>query len=499
MNEIKEVRISIGDMFWTIMEKWRLILAAMLICAVAAGGAGYIKSNRAYQAELASIGANTEITEEALIQNMTEDGIENARYTAAAVQRYQEMYERQKEYNSNSILMLENPLSVPTVTLQYYIDNHYRTEYPTIAAVDNIEVIKQTYVSGISDLKLHQKISDEMKEKLTASYYEEVLTVYGTNRGFCVQITHYSERDCKKISKIVKKYIDGIYEDVKAVNGEFDIELLVETYQEAANLDLVAIQQNYMTQLMNIKNAETALKNALTAEEIPYYEYLLAEAEEQAAERLETEQPETELLEQPELTAVPNKPSVSIKYVILGAFLGIVLVAGCAGLLYILDNHLHRSGDLQEMYGVEILGTFTVDRGKKRLFGFVDRFIRRLRRRGEREFSEEENLRMTAASIKMSLKKSGNTRLLLTGCGWSEEVTAFIDNIRKELAKDGITVRCEKDMVYHAECVTKLQDADSVVLVETLGRTTYQEAEKEVSLCHKGELPIIGAIVIRVS
>ena len=99
----------------------------------------------------------------------------------------------------------------------------------------------------------------------------------------------------------------------------------------------------------------------------------------------------------------------------------------------------------------------------------------------------------------MSLKKSGNTRLLLTGCGWSEEVTAFTDNIRKELAKDGITVRCEKDMVYHAECVTKLQDADSVVLVETLGRTTYQEAEKEVSLCHKGELPIIGAIVIRVS
>ncbi len=494
MNEIKEVRISIGDMFWTIMEKWRLILAAMLVCAVAAGGAGYIKSHRAYQTELANIGADTEITEEALIQNMTEDSIEKIRYTAEAVEMYQELYERQKEYNSNSILMLEDPLSVPTVTLQYYIDNHYQTEYPTIIAVDNIEVIKQTYVSGISDLKLHQQISDEMKEKLPASYYEEILTVYGTNRGFCVQITHYNEKDCKKISKIVKKYIDEMYENVKTVNGEFEIELLVETYQEVANLDLVITQQNYMTQLMNIKNAETALKNALTAEEIPYYEYLLAEAEEQAAA-----QSETGLLGQPELTAVPEKPSVSIKYVIAGAFLGIVLAAGCAGLLYILDNHLHRSGELQEMYGVEILGSFTVDRGKKRMFGFIDRFIRRLRRRGERELSEEENLRMTAASIKMSLKRSGGTRLLFIGCGCSEETAAFTDNIRKELAKDGISVRCEKDLIYHGDCAAKLQDADSVVLVETLGRTTYQETEKEISLCHKGELPIIGAIVIGVS
>lgn len=488
--EQKEVHISILDMFWTILEQWRLIFVTMIVCAVAVGGLGYIKNYKAYQSLLQNSNKKNTVSEKSLTKNMEEDEIEKVKYTIASVEKYRKLYGEQKEYNSNSILMKENPFAVPTVILHYYIDNHYQVDYPVLSVSDNIDSVKQACILAVNNAELFQKIADEMDSDLALSYYKEIIQATDTERGFNVQITCDNEEDCKKISEIVKEYIDNTYEETfSEIEGEPELTLIQEAYREEVDMDLLTSQQNHLARLGNIKKSETTLEEALSEKEKKYYEYLMEDSEE------ETKKEQTQTLS--ENTEIGERPSISIKYVILGLALGVVLSAGGIGLFYILNNRLHRADDIREMYGVEILGTITINNKKRKKLNCIDSFIYRLRYIGERHFSEEEKLKIMLTGIRIRLQKMGCEHLLITGCAWSEATEESVERIRKELVKDGITVHCVKDMIYNVECMMMLQDIDGVIVVETLESTTFQEVEKEVSICSKGEVPILGAIMIK--
>lgn len=490
MRETNEMEISIIDMLWNIVGKWRIIVGVMVICAVAVGALDYKNSYDAYQIALQGQEEDRESFIEDYANVLDEDSLKKVEYTVEAVNKYELLYDQQEEYVNRSILMLENPLSVPTVTLQYYIDNHYRVEFPVIEDSNNLRAILQAYILGVENEELFQKIADELGEDLPVSYYDEVIAINNLESGFNVQITHYNKEECEKIAEIIKDHIESQYEELVAINGDFDITLVVDKYQEKANLNLLTTQQDNIARLANIKKAEAAMKDDLSEDEMIYYEYLLNEEN----DTLNSDSEDESLISDGNVSA----PSISIKHIIMGAVLGIVLVVGCMGALYFLDKRLHRADDLPEVYGVDVLGVVEVNgRKKKRLFGFIDLWIQKLRYGGRRSFSAEESIKMAVASIRISLKETECKNLLITGCAWTDQVKTVVKEIQKELLQGGISVQCAENMIYNPEDIMLLQSVEGVVLVDTLQDTTFEEVGREVGVCRKGNVPVLGSIVIR--
>ena len=207
----------------------------------------------------------------------------------------------------------------------------------------------------------------------------------------------------------------------------------------------------------------------------------------------ETEETQVDQVGTSEQQPIVASPSVSKKYVLLGAVLFAFVYVAVLAMMYILNSKLRVSDELQNLYHFPQIGVVVKDSGKKLI---IDKWIDNLRHYGKRKFSAEQSMELAFAAVKIAAVKNGLNNICLMGCNLSAGAGSVCESLKAALEKEGITVTVLDNVLYNAEAMEKVDAMTGVVLVEKAGSTLYNEIASELALLKRQEIAVLGGIVV---
>lgn len=501
---MEEREIDLIDLIADILSHWRGLLACMLAGAVVMGAFSYVRSyqNVKVTEKDKEISSAVRLKE---LEEMLTDSEKAAVYTLIEDEQVRDIY---RQYVEKSILMHVDPYNIPKIDLIFKIQVNdmgrsymLRTVYEElINGVGMLQwVEEQTGISGVS--------ADEL---ITAQGRSNVVVLNGAqetelgNDYLRVAIYHSDETECEKLAQCVKDYIGQQQERLTQELGAHSVVLLSEAAGRVMDTGIRDRQISYSNTDISFQTNCARAKAAFSKAQQSYYDLLtggtgLLEEEPQAAEEVQpadktssaTAQPAEP---QPEEPTVIGNPSVSVKMVVVGAFLFVFVYAGIFFVLYVLNNKLRVVDELQKLYHIAQLGLIVKDEDKKKLF--IDRWIDALRNRNKRRFTREQSLELAAAAVKMSLYRQGENSVCLMGCDLEAGANAVSQTLKEMLEKENIAVTILNNVIYDAGEMEKLKDFKSVVLIEKAMSTLYDEILRELELISRQDIMTLGGIIV---
>lgn len=494
MNEYQEQpyekEISLTELLFFCLKKWRWIVAAMLVVAVLAGAYRFqstVSSNRAKQ-EAQALEEGEEQQEIEVIANP------NVEYYESAIANWQQEMEDLKDYIDSSVIMQLEPYHLDTGNLSFYI-----------SAGDASEAVRDTLVSAYDEFVTNGQLAAAMVEEndsITESELQYLLkfesvalprseinyeiiegqdsmfqiTNMGANRPdvFRVQITADSERNCADYMEAAKtaltEYSSLLQEELGIAH---EIQLLSESQTER-------IDQNIQTYQNGILNSYASAFNQV--------KNLQAELETVLAEEGETIEVGT--------TVTYDNPVVeAVKFAIIGLVLGAFLAAFVLVVIYLMSGKLQSTDHFREEFGMPLLGQITKNSDKKGIFGFIDRWLQRIEEGEYADITYEEQLKIAAANLRTAVsKEEGLKKIMLAGTIAKDEAEAFCARFAPEL--DDVLLSSYERIVFQASALEDLDDYDGVLFLEKKGASYTKLIKKEKALVADRNVKVLGAIVL---
>lgn len=489
MHIMAEREIDLIDLLVDILSHWRGLLVCVLAGALLLGGFSFVRSYQRIDSvhkEEDLFGEN--MSPEELLQALDELLTDTEKMAVNTVLDDEQEIAKYQQYVEDSILMQMDPYHIPKRELIYKIQMDdmgqsymLRTVYADIVnGVGMLQWVEEQ--AGISSASADELISGEGKTGITV-----LNGVQETESGSdCLKVTirHYDEKECEKLAKCVKSYIEQQHKLLSQELGEHEVVLLSESASIVMDTGVRDLQINYSNTKINFMINIARSKEAFTEEQRAYYA-LLTDG---------VYVPEIEDDSKAELEPVAAKPSVSVKYVVVGAVLFAFVYAGVLFVIYVFNGKLRTIDELQKLYNISQLGLIVKDDGKKKFF--IDRWINALRNWNKRQFTREQSLELAAAAIKISAGKQELDTIYLMGCDLKAGANVVCQELKERLAKENITVRILDNVLYDAETMEELESAKGIVLVEKAMSTMYNEILSELELASRQGIKVLGGIVV---
>ena len=180
-------------------------------------------------------------------------------------------------------------------------------------------------------------------------------------------------------------------------------------------------------------------------------------------------------------TELESGSSNPLVFAVIGAFLGVVIVAVCAWLSYICGSKIYNAKVLENRTGIRILGCVAAD--KKR--DPITRWFRKLD--GRAMHTAPDAVTVNIRNLAKDAKK-----LLVMGNFQAEAMA----DLTKKLEEGGISCVVCADPSVKADALEALPDCDKVVLVETCGQSRYEAVEWAIKTVEDHEKPLLGCVLI---
>lgn len=479
---MKEREISLIDLIFEILLRWRMIIVAMVVGGVLLGGYSYLQSVKT--TKILNNQPQVVLSDAETLAKLEEKlTLEEKAYVRTVLG-----YTDYSEYYNESILMQIDGNNVPTTDLVFSIE---AADEKTKEAL--VRVYEQLFETGISEwlmqggmdsseaAKVNELIITENEEinQLSQSFIEKEGIIY-------VSVVHLDQDKCQELANQVIDFISSKNETLEKVYGEHKVTVISRSYASVVNEGILSEQRIVLQNIYNGITYIDKLKLSFTAEQNQYYGLL----------KNGVEIEETDSVEIPTPTTVAVTPTINIKYVILGMVLFALLVVFLVFVAYVFNNKLRAKDDIAELYEIPQLGIISKANDKKKILGFIDARIIALRDRSKRKFTEEEGKEIVAVSIKMAVKKSGSKEVSFIGCGVKKQTEDICSSIKALLEKEGISVSILDNVLYNAEEMEKLSDAGNAVIIEKTGATMYDEVAKELELLKRYNINVLGGVLV---
>lgn len=488
--------IDLLDMIADVLSHWRGLIVALVLGAVLLGGFSYTRSFRTIQnVQQPETVVQEETTVEEQLTQLGQNLDDKSLATVLAVVDDEKEYDLKKTYSENSIYMQLNPLQTAQTELIYQVqtadgsmDGQLGALYTSL--LNNVGlydwVAQQT---GIEAGYVGELISAETVSTLTIQSKTEKLQqemFLGTN---CVKVSilQSDAETCQKLADAVKDYIS---EEQKQLNNELDQHALVlvsETTGSVMNKDLMDEQIQCRNEIASLQSTIAATKADFTEEQKKYYELLTWEEAEHSEQ---PEQPAQSVTA--EVESKPT-PTISKKYVLLGAVLFAFAYAVVICMVYIFNTRLREADELQSIYGIPQIGLVVRESGRK---VFLDKWVNSLRHYGKRKFTAEQSMELAYEAIKIAAVKNGLNNICLMGCNMSAGADKVCESLKAALEKEQISVSVLDNVLYDAEAMAKMSAMQGAVLVEKSGSTLYNEVASELELLKRQDIRVLGGIIV---
>ncbi len=520
---MKEKTISLADLAIHILLRWRSIVVMLFLGGIFLGVFSFVRSSQnaapQTQDESEALKDNMDLKEaiqrfladedidlEAVVKEhpnadieqyikMLKAGLEDK--LAEALQNnieyllyYEDLYRGREDYGKESILMRIDP------------DKACKAEATFLISSEDLESA-YNFERVYEDIAFSPELLEEMAiQAETNSFY--INEIYTLSRGFGgkmagsdtfrVTIVHYDEAMCQTLLQTVINYIDARHEEIGETWGPHEVMVLNRSTGTVTDRNILNAQYEALASRLSLKTSITNIKAAFSDQEWYYYN-LLAKGEiaGNPRDKLQATEEESESL----LAGNDRKaPVVSVKYAAGGALLAAFLYVFVIFLIYIMNNKLRATDRLDDLYDIPQLGLISYNESRKKLLGFVDRWILSIQYRNRRRFSEDEALKLAASSIKMAAQKRSLDAVYLVGSELKEKALEGCHRIRGILAEDKISTHILGNVLYDAAAMEKLSEAKGIVLVEKAETALYTEIAEELELFRRQGIEVLGGIVV---
>ena len=440
-----EIYISVKDLIKECIRKIWIIIVAMVVFGILLAGFRYAKDKKNI--------ANTtvaESTEKVDVEKIVDD-LERDDYNQVMTYVDLTNYRDQNRlYTADAKLMKINPYKVDTVLLQYYVNAEDENTRKDMAAA---------YLSYISGGSLAADVVENNDLEDSSSDIQELIqcdaTGLTTGTAFYTENTNtinmyvygVDEQDAKDIASYVKESMDAYSQKLSAV-APHTLTLFEEQYSVTCATKLVSLKNDRFGNLMTYNDRTTS------------YEGLLSDKQKESAQKIVSAQKENDELEDSNETGKTAKKdeapkaSISKKYLVVGAFLGLVLAVVIIVLRYMFDPTIKTSKDLQMFYGTNFIGDVAQADGA-----------------------------LLAASKIINMCSNRQIKKVLIAGKMATENEAAIKEVVDAVEKKGIVADIIGDILTDADAVQTLEAKSNVVLVEAVRKSKYEDFNQEKALC----------------
>lgn len=453
-----EIYISVKDLIKECIRKIWIIIVAMVVFGILLAGFRYAKDKKNI--------ANTtvaESTEKVDVEKIVDD-LESDDYNQVMTYVDLTNYRDQNRlYTADAKLMKINPYKVDTVLLQYYVNAEDENTRKDMAAA---------YLSYISGGSLAADVVENNDLEDSSSDIQELIqcdaTGLTTGTAFYTENTNtinmyvygVDEQDAKDIASYVKESMDAYSQKLSAV-APHTLTLFEEQYSVTCATKLVSLKNDRFGNLMTYNDRTTS------------YEGLLSDKQKESAQKIVSAQKENDELEDSNETGKTAKKdeapkaSISKKYLVVGAFLGLVLAVVIIVLRYMFDPTIKTSKDLQMFYGTNFIG----------------------------DVAQADGALLAASKIINMCSNRQIKKVLIAGKMATENETA-IKEVVDAVEKKGIVADIIGDILTDADAVQTLEAKSNVVLVEAVRKSKYEDFNQEKALCESLDAQLLGYIAI---
>lgn len=453
-----EIYISVKDLIKECIRKIWIIIVAMVVFGILLAGFRYAKDKKNI--------ANTtvaESTEKVDVEKIVDD-LESDDYNQVMTYVDLTNYRDQNRlYTADAKLMKINPYKVDTVLLQYYVNAEDENTRKDMAAA---------YLSYISGGSLAADVVENNDLEDSSSDIQELIqcdaTGLTTGTAFYTENTNtinmyvygVDEQDAEDIASYVKESMDAYSQKLSAV-APHTLTLFEEQYSVTCATKLVSLKNDRFGNLMTYNDRTTS------------YEGLLSDKQKESAQKIVSAQKENDELEDSNETGKTAKKdetpkaSISKKYLVVGAFLGLVLAVVIIVLRYMFDPTIKTSKDLQMFYGTNFIGDVAQADGA-----------------------------LLAASKIINMCSNRQIKKVLIAGKMATENEAAIKEVVDAVEKKGIVADIIGDILTDADAVQTLEAKSNVVLVEAVRKSKYEDFNQEKALCESLDAQLLGYIAI---
>lgn len=370
-------------------------------------------------------------------------------------------YEAEEERLDESIAYNLNPHAVVTSHSQYYVDSSNE-----IDSYDIVTALKEYLKTGglaydvaqISELadaaSIHELIVLDVSEE--ENYNQQKPNVFG------IKVYGEDEVFCATLNTAIQQALEAYAQELDTVIAENDLVLISSSNVNGYN-DYFYTWQTVKKEQFELMNEETqALYNTLSSEQKNFAHSLLNKNEKSEVE-------------------MESEGSI-LKYIILGAALGVLLSAAVIILYYIFSETVKTEDELQENFDVLYMGNLTV-LPRTKWNAFVERiFTGKL-------MEQNEQAEILCAHISSICKKEDISKLAVLG-DKSEVFEKTFVCIQECVADSKIS------LIQYESLSDETMNCENLVLAVIKGKTKCQDIINTINICTARNIRVVGYVVI---
>lgn len=469
-QERMEREINLKDLFWAILLGWRQIICFAVLFAVLISGMRYLLDSRSYRniESMDVVGEKENLKEEEL------KDVEDAKELALRIEDYE-------NYLDTAALMQIDPYAKPIIEMQYYVDSDYVINYTKDSKHDYTDDITAMYCTYIRSGEMSRKVIETAGLPISQEEFGELCSVSQSSSSLTIMLTYM---DAGKLEAIAET-IDTLLKEKEPQLQEIGSHTLksLEKYQNTV-ID-TALLEKKTTIITNIANLETQLETAKASLNAQQLHIMEEEVQQEVKEKLGKEDKEEE-----------EAPGFSLKYLILGAFVGIFLV--CAGIAcrVIFTARLQNAEEIRSLYGVRLLGEVNTNTMKKRFLSVIDDKLYAIKDRKKKKLSMEQQIKIVCANTAISCKQQGINCIYMTGSEYEHIDKEVLNMLKKELIAQEVQVKDGVNMFYDASSLKQGTEVGNILFVEQKNRSIYDEISNEINLVKEQGSNILGVVVL---
>ena len=482
-NYEQEEEIDLVSLLFTVLRKYRQMLAVALACAVIFGAAAGIQT--------AANGAVSADAQEEYDASMTEYRQKKADYDAA-VRQYkldtasneqaqadtQKALEDAQTYAEHSMLSNLDAYNVWTARADLYIKTNYQIMPGSVYQnPDNTSAVVQAYANLLVNGDAMDKAADALK--LQARFLREVVTAEpvqnanGTYSGLLtIRVNAADQNSAEKILNELLSHLDEVQASVSAAIGSHTVATVAQSCSCIVSTDLLAQQQ---AQSDNIAALQTQMQT-------------LQAAREQLDETYADTQANWAAVSEPVLHAALL--SSIAKFALIGFVVGVFVVAGIVCVQFLAAGRVYSAKELKRACNLPVLGALASEKSKTAQK--LDAALNRAEGRPNGS-TDAEMLCLMAETIRSRAPQA--RRVLVTGDLPAEQLTALAAALQATDALRSVTVTAAESILKAAATVQQVNLADSIVLAADCACSRYAAVNDQNEQIRRLGKSVLGCIV----
>lgn len=455
MNTIGEREFDLSKLLIYILKKWKILLLFGVVAAIGFGSVKYIK-------DVATIRASQEAYD---MQEIEQSFTEKERKSVEFALKYKEQLNNETKYFENSIYMSKDPYVLSKISLHFNItlvedENNGEQDY----LVNNLLSAYSAFICG-GDLA--QAISDaydiENKEYITELLNYEYNQENANNASFTILLIE--DEQISEAERIIVELLENYSQELNKVIGIHKLNFISQYTEIVVDRTLANLQQNVLNNIYNIDYKINSMLSTFSLEQLAYYN-----------NKLEPDEGDSIVT----VTEDGLSASIDLKYIILGAVVGLFAGAAVLVLYYMLSGYVVGEMDYATVFGLNYIGSL-----KNAVV---------LAKVSENQDIKASDLDIIVLKLKHICAAKNINSIVLTSSLTDITTKNYLDVITVKMQDKGINVSFVQDILNSQEDMKKLFDIGNCVFVEQTGCSKLKIIDKMVTFCKENDIKVLGVL-----